>query len=148
MKELGHRTLLIRRKMAMTLAVALGVALAWPAPCLSQEGWVYCGPSSGNPEQEQRDLSDFRLALSRSQTFEYLKPSAVHGRQVDVTDTSEHGHYDFGDSQGISDQLLRLWRSTYVHNHSNEKSPIVTVQIFDSHGARVIGLAPPDCMSP
>lgn len=137
-----------RMSIAAATVIALAAAVGWATPSLGTNLFIYCGPTRGNPGQERRDLSDFQLSLRQQQAFKYLKPSAAHGRQIDVIDMSVRDHYDFGETGGISAQLLRMWRSIYAHNHPNDpKNRIATLQILDEQGKVVIGIAPPECTS-
>lgn len=70
----------------------------------------------------------------------------MHGRQAALVDYAATGYYQYGEVEGVSDELRRLWNRIYRANHlSDPLKDITTIQISDSNGRYRIEISVPQC---
>jgi hypothetical protein len=122
-----------------------------------------CGPGFSTPAVATRDLTTFNAVLASNPKFEGFRATAVHGHQVDVTDSNvrlgftpasdssqppskyDVSKYDvFIDGRNAGLDLQNAWRETFdrAHPHAWHRR-IVSVYVTDRRGRYVAQLG--DC---
>lgn len=145
--------------------------------CLSGCDFQGCGPTYDDPSLERQELNTLQAALRKApaapswyaeaisaqgthsgfnsyrkyvimRSLSYLRATAVHGRQAVLVDSETAGYYDYGQTDGVSSELSKLWNRIYRDNHPHgPASEVTTVLINDAQGKYRIELSVFQCMS-
>lgn len=138
----------------LIVVIPLLLFLSW------QSATYGCGLGFSTPGVAARDLVAFNAVLASDQAFKGLRATAVHGHEVDVTDSNIRedisSHDDGPDDPdrysmvgGISDKLRSAWTTTFLRLHPHAwNARVVTIDVTDSYGRWVMGISAGPCAMP
>jgi hypothetical protein len=150
-----------RRPMVLGISAVLLIVAILLLLLLARQSATYgCDRGISTPSIAARDLAAFNAVLASDPAFKGLRATAVHGHEVDVTDSNvregtssnDNGPQDrskYNLVGGISDKLRDSWVATFVRLHPHAwNARIVTIDVTDNQGRWVMGISVPRCTMP
>ena len=115
-----------------------------------------CGYGYSTPEDAARDLAAFNQILRSNPAFKGLTATAVHGHEIDVTDSNRltldsppgsiNSWAKYNLQGGTGEKLSNAWSSTFPRLHPRERNRnIVQIEIKHPNGRTFFLITHPEC---